>query len=165
MVAVAEAGDGNAAALPYHEPTIVTILIQASCLLLLNIVNTALDRLVFCGLLGQVLIGVAWGTPGAKWLSSQVEEAVVQLGYIGLILIVYEGATLVVSTLSFLPDHLLQAVCLLHSSLSKPTWVSHLPLLLLELPCQLLSHSLYRVCSMPPLCKLLLPELPCALPV
>jgi hypothetical protein len=77
--------------LPYHEPSIVTILIQASFLLLLNIVNAALDRLLNCGLLGQVLIGIAWGTPGAKWLSVNVEETVVQLGYLGLILLVYEG--------------------------------------------------------------------------
>jgi hypothetical protein len=90
-MAAVEATDEAAAALPYHEPAIVTILVQSSCLLLLNIVNAALDRLVFCGLLGQVLIGVAWGTPGAKWLSPQVEETIVQLGYLGLILIVYQG--------------------------------------------------------------------------
>jgi hypothetical protein len=82
---------GAASSLPYHEPDIVTILIQASFLLLLNIVNAALDRLLYCGLLGQVLIGIAWGTPGAKWLSINVEETVVQLGYLGLILLVYEG--------------------------------------------------------------------------
>ncbi|KAF2823971.1 Sodium/hydrogen exchanger [Ophiobolus disseminans] len=77
--------------LPYHEPGIVTILVQTSFLLLLNVVNAALDRLLYCGLLGQVLIGIAWGTPGAKWLSSSVEETIVQLGYLGLILLVYEG--------------------------------------------------------------------------
>ncbi|KFY78039.1 hypothetical protein V499_02715 [Pseudogymnoascus sp. VKM F-103] len=54
--------------LPYHEPGIVTILIQSSFILILNVVNTLFDKLIFCGLLGQVFIGVAWGTPGAKWL-------------------------------------------------------------------------------------------------
>ncbi|KAL5388985.1 hypothetical protein DPSP01_002689 [Paraphaeosphaeria sporulosa] len=77
--------------LPYHEPAIRTILVQSSFLLLLNLVNAALDRLVYCGLLGQVFLGIAWGTPGAKWLSSEVEEVIVQLGYLGLILLVYEG--------------------------------------------------------------------------
>jgi hypothetical protein len=86
----AEASDA-VSSLPYHEPGIVTILIQASFLLLLNIVNAALDRLLYCGLLGQVLIGIAWGTPGAKWLSVNIEETVVQLGYLGLILLVFEG--------------------------------------------------------------------------
>jgi hypothetical protein len=88
---MAEAMSNTASSLPYHEPGIVTILIQASFLLLLNIVNAALDRILYCGLLGQVLIGIAWGTPGAKWLTVSVEETIVQLGYLGLILLVYEG--------------------------------------------------------------------------
>ncbi|KAF2114796.1 Na+/H+ exchanger family protein-like protein [Lophiotrema nucula] len=79
------------ASLPYHEPDIVTILVQTSFLLLLNIANSALNRLVYCGLVGQVLIGIAWGSPGGKWLSTSAEHVVVQLGYFGLILLVYEG--------------------------------------------------------------------------
>ncbi|KAH6866443.1 Sodium/hydrogen exchanger family-domain-containing protein [Alternaria rosae] len=81
----------DAASLPYHEPGIVVILVLTSFLILLNVVNAALDRVLYCGLLGQVLVGIAWGTPGAKWLSESLEEMVVQLGYLGLILLVYEG--------------------------------------------------------------------------
>lgn len=77
--------------LPYHEPGIVTILTQSSFILILNIVNTLFDRLIFCGLLGQVFVGVAWGTPGGKWLDQEVEEVIVQLGYLGLVLLVYQG--------------------------------------------------------------------------
>ncbi|KAI4718203.1 Sodium/hydrogen exchanger [Aureobasidium sp. EXF-10727] len=79
------------AALPYHEPGIVTILVQASFLLVLNGINWILDNIIYCGLVGQILIGVAWGTPGANWLSEEVQDTVMQLGYLGLILIVYEG--------------------------------------------------------------------------
>jgi hypothetical protein len=79
------------AALPYHEPDIVTILKQASFLLVLNGINYMLDKAIYCGLVGQILIGVAWGTPGANWLTKEVQDAVMQLGYLGLILIVYEG--------------------------------------------------------------------------
>ena len=81
----------STASLPYHEPGIVTILVLTSFLLLLNVINAALDRLLYCGLLGQVLVGIAWGTPGAKWLTASLQETVVQLGYLGLILLVYEG--------------------------------------------------------------------------
>jgi len=77
--------------LPYHEPGIVIILVQSSFLLVLNIINYILDNLLCCGLLGQILIGIAWGTPGGKWLGVEAEEIVVQLGYLGLILLVYEG--------------------------------------------------------------------------
>ncbi|KAK9357955.1 Sodium/hydrogen exchanger family-domain-containing protein [Lipomyces starkeyi] len=77
--------------LPYHEPDILTILTQFSFLFLMNVINHVLDNLVYCGLLGQVFIGVAWGSPGAGWLGTKVEETIVQLGYLGLILLVYEG--------------------------------------------------------------------------
>lgn len=79
------------AALSYEEPEIVTILVQSSFLLLLNIVNWILDNAIYCGLLGQVFVGIAWGVPGADWLSHQVQDTIMQLGYLGLILIVFEG--------------------------------------------------------------------------
>jgi hypothetical protein len=80
-----------ASSLAYEEPSITTTIILSGFLLLLNIVSYGLDRLVYCGLIGQVVLGIAWGTPGAKWLSQGVEDAVTQFGYLGLILIVYEG--------------------------------------------------------------------------
>ncbi|CUS22495.1 LAQU0S05e06678g1_1 [Lachancea quebecensis] len=79
------------AALSYHEPDVLAILILASFLLILNVVGWALDNLIYCGLLGQIFIGVAWGSPGGNWLSLSIQQAVVQLGYLGLILLVYEG--------------------------------------------------------------------------
>jgi Kef-type K+ transport system membrane component KefB len=82
----------SATSLPYHEPGITTILILTSFLLLCNVVNWALDRIVYCGLIGQILIGIAWGTPGAKWLDESIETPIVQFGYLGLILLVYEGS-------------------------------------------------------------------------
>ena len=81
----------STAALAYHEPGIVTILILASFLLLENAINWVFDKLLFCGLIGQIAVGVAWGTPGAKWLSTDVENTIMQIGYLGLILLVFEG--------------------------------------------------------------------------
>jgi hypothetical protein len=78
-------------ALAYHEPGIQTILIQASFLLALNWVNSLLDKLIYCGLIGQLLIGMAWGVPGANWLELDVQKTIQQLGYLGLLLLVYEG--------------------------------------------------------------------------
>lgn len=81
----------EASSLPYHEPSIVQVLILSSFGLLLNLTNWALERTIYCGLVGQILIGVFWGTPLGGWLDSSIEAAVVQLGYLGLILLVYEG--------------------------------------------------------------------------
>ncbi|KAF8542198.1 Cation/H+ exchanger [Trichophaea hybrida] len=83
--------DDSSQALPFHEPTVVTILTQSSFILLLNIINHLLDSFTYCGLIGQVLLGVLWGTPLGGLLERAVETTIVQLGYIGLILLVYEG--------------------------------------------------------------------------
>lgn len=79
------------ALLPYHKPAIVTILVQTSFIIVLNVINYVLDNLIYCGLLGQILVGVAWGSSGADWLGKEVQEAIVQVGYLGLVLLVYEG--------------------------------------------------------------------------
>ncbi|KAL4940203.1 Sodium/hydrogen exchanger family-domain-containing protein [Aspergillus oleicola] len=78
-------------AFAYHEPAISTILNQTGFLLVLNLVNTCLDKLLYCGLIGQLFIGILWGTPGAKWLDRETETVIQQLGYLGLIILVYEG--------------------------------------------------------------------------
>lgn len=81
----------NTAALLYHEPGIVTILILTSFLLLLNVVNYVVDRLIYVGLLGQIFLGIAWGTPGGQFLDQNTETVISNLGYLGLLLLVYEG--------------------------------------------------------------------------
>lgn len=86
-----EQSDTTLASVPYREPDIRTLLILSSFLLSLNLVNFLLDKIIYCGLLGQILIGLAWGTPGAKWLDQDLEKAIVALGYLGLLLLVYEG--------------------------------------------------------------------------
>lgn len=83
-----------AAALPYHEPSALTILILSSFLLVSNTLNFLLDKAIFCGLIGQMLVGIAWGVPGGNLLGPDVENAIVQFGYLGLILLVYEGENL-----------------------------------------------------------------------
>ncbi|KAJ6028797.1 Sodium/hydrogen exchanger [Penicillium herquei] len=85
------AADISDAAFGYEEPTITTLLNQTGFLLILNIINVCLDKLLYCGLVGQLFIGILWGTPGAKWLSQDTETVIQQLGYIGLIMLVYEG--------------------------------------------------------------------------
>ncbi|CAI7649768.1 unnamed protein product [Penicillium bialowiezense] len=79
------------AAFAYHEPSIKTVLNYTGFLLVLNIANTCLDKLLYCGLIGQLFIGVLWGTPGAKWLERETETVIQQIGYLGLILLIYEG--------------------------------------------------------------------------
>ena len=77
--------------LPFEEPGAITLLIYSSFLLFLNGLNYILNRFIFCGLVGQILLGVCYGVPGTNWLSKHSQETFMELGYIGLLLMVYEG--------------------------------------------------------------------------
>lgn len=109
-------------ALPYHEPDITTILTQASFLLLLNIVAVILDGVVYCGLVGQVLSGMAWGTPGAKLLPQSCEEVVTQLGYLGLIALVFEGG--LSTSIKSIKNNLALAILVAVTGISGPIALS-----------------------------------------
>ncbi|PYH88931.1 hypothetical protein BO71DRAFT_453760 [Aspergillus ellipticus CBS 707.79] len=74
------ADNASATAFAYRDPAIATILNQTGFLLALNLVQVVLDRVLYCGLVGQVLVGILWGTPGAKWLPQETETVIQQLG-------------------------------------------------------------------------------------
>jgi Kef-type K+ transport system membrane component KefB len=69
------------------------ILSLTSFLVLLNGIRYILDRLLYCGIIGEILIGVIWGLPvgGTAWLTGGMQETIQALGYLGLIGLVFEG--------------------------------------------------------------------------
>ncbi|WVW82673.1 hypothetical protein I302_104684 [Kwoniella bestiolae CBS 10118] len=75
----------------YHEPTIVQLIILSSWIYLLNLFGWMSQHLLSAQLLGQILIGIIYGTPLAGWLEESWEEAFIAVGYVGLLLIVFEG--------------------------------------------------------------------------
>ncbi|KAF2843502.1 hypothetical protein M501DRAFT_1021798 [Patellaria atrata CBS 101060] len=85
-------GSSSDAALPYHKPGIVTTLILGAFILLLNLLKPC-----------QIFLGIAFGIPGANWLGRKTGHVVVQLGYLGLLLLVYETESGVALTYITLP--------------------------------------------------------------
>jgi hypothetical protein len=75
----------------YHEPPIAQVLVLGTFFYLLNLFGWAGQRFLNAGLLGQILLGVIYGTPLAGWLSEVWEEAFVAVGYVGLLIVVFEG--------------------------------------------------------------------------
>lgn len=78
-------------ALPYREPEILTVLIWSGFIILLNVAGHICDRICSASLVGQIMVGVAFGTSGGRLLGVNAEEIVVILGYLGLLLLVFEG--------------------------------------------------------------------------
>ena len=79
--------------LPYEEPGIVSLLSLSSLLILLNLVHWIFDKVLYCGLIGQIFIGIVWGIPvgGTAWLTEGTQHAIQAFGYLGLICLVFEG--------------------------------------------------------------------------
>lgn len=83
--------EANAASHVYHEPYPLPLLILLSFLFLLPIFGHVAQTILCAGLLGQILLGVIFGTPIGGWLDKSWEEAWVALGYVGLLGLVFEG--------------------------------------------------------------------------
>lgn len=75
----------------YHEPSTAQLLILISFFYLLNLFGWIAQSLLSAGLLGQILLGIIYGTPLAGWLLESWEDALVGIGYVGLLLLVFEG--------------------------------------------------------------------------
>ncbi|GLB08345.1 hypothetical protein AtubIFM57258_004234 [Aspergillus tubingensis] len=116
------ASSGSDAAFAYHEPSISTLLNQAGLLVALNLINVCLDKLLYCGLIGQLFVGILWGTPGAKWLDTETERVIQQLGYIGLIMLVYEGG--LSTSIKSMRANLLISLCVALTGIGVPMGLS-----------------------------------------
>ncbi|RAL14326.1 cation:proton antiporter [Aspergillus homomorphus CBS 101889] len=77
--------------LAYHEPGIVDILILISFFYILSLAEWISARILRAGIVGQIAVGIIYGKPLADILALDWQETFLTLGYIGLILIIFEG--------------------------------------------------------------------------
>lgn len=73
----------------YEEPSLPHLLTLLSFLFLLQLFRGAAERVLKAGLLGEIAVGVIYGTAGI--LPVQWEQTFLVVGYLGLVLIVFEG--------------------------------------------------------------------------
>ncbi|KAI0829235.1 hypothetical protein BC628DRAFT_1408747 [Trametes gibbosa] len=77
--------------LPYHEPTLINLLIFSSFIYLLNIIRVGADFLVHGGIVAEIALGIVFGSPLTGLLHIDWEATFTIFGYIGLVLVVFEG--------------------------------------------------------------------------
>ncbi|KAF2267795.1 Na+/H+ exchanger family protein, partial [Lojkania enalia] len=77
--------------LQYHEPGIVDILILISFFTFLWIAEYISGKVIRAGIIGPIAVGIIYGEPLANILHFDWQETFLYLGYIGLILIIFEG--------------------------------------------------------------------------
>lgn len=78
-------------ALPYEEPSLIRLLVFSSFLYLLNFARITADSLLHGGIVAEIALGTIYGSPLAALLPTAWEETFTVLGYLGLILVVFEG--------------------------------------------------------------------------
>ncbi|KAJ5784883.1 Sodium/hydrogen exchanger family-domain-containing protein [Penicillium pulvis] len=110
------------AAFAYTESSITTLLSWTAFLLALNLMIVALDKLISCGLIGQLLIGILWGTPGAKWFDHEAEAVNQKLGYLGLIMLVYESG--LSTSMKSVKANLFLSICVALTGIGAPIGLS-----------------------------------------
>ncbi|KAF1829832.1 Sodium/hydrogen exchanger [Decorospora gaudefroyi] len=77
----------------YHEPNIIQILVLISFFFWLSFGEWLSNKVFRAGLIGQIVVGLIYGLPIAGIiLPVPWQEAFIALGYIGLVLIIFEGA-------------------------------------------------------------------------
>ena len=79
---------------PYTQPTLPVLLTVASFLFFLNVFRITADIALHAGLVAELFIGMVYGAPLAGILQTQWETTFSVLGYLGLILIIFEGSSM-----------------------------------------------------------------------
>ncbi|OQD87760.1 hypothetical protein PENANT_c005G08248 [Penicillium antarcticum] len=77
--------------LAYHEPGIVEILIIISFFFFLSLAEYVSAKIIRAGIIGQIAVGIIYGKPLANILEMPWQETFLAVGYVGLILIIFEG--------------------------------------------------------------------------
>jgi Kef-type K+ transport system membrane component KefB len=75
----------------YVEPTIVSLQMLSSFIYLLNVARSLAHRLFYAGLIGEILVGIIYVAPLANILKTEWEQTILDFGYLGLLLLVFEG--------------------------------------------------------------------------
>ncbi|KAJ6120090.1 hypothetical protein N7523_004370 [Penicillium sp. IBT 18751x] len=77
--------------LAYHEPGIVQILIIISFFFFLSLAEWFSAKIIRAGIIGQIAVGIIYGKPLADILEGPWQQTFLAIGYVGLILIIFEG--------------------------------------------------------------------------
>ncbi|OQD68678.1 hypothetical protein PENDEC_c032G04195 [Penicillium decumbens] len=114
--------------LTYHEPGIVQILIIISFFFFLSLAEWCSAKIIRAGIIGQIAVGIIYGKPLADILEGPWQETFLAVGYVGLILIIFEGGLQI--RLDLLKQNFLSSVLVAATGVCFPIGFSYLLLYL-----------------------------------
>ncbi|KAK5086733.1 hypothetical protein LTS08_007146 [Lithohypha guttulata] len=114
--------------LQYHELGIIEILIAVSFFTFLSLGEYISSKIIRANIIGSIVVGIIYGVPLANILPSAWQETFLALGYIGLILIIFEGG--LTARLDLLRANFLLSLCGATTGVILPISFSYLLLYL-----------------------------------
>ncbi|KAJ6562491.1 Cation/H+ exchanger [Mycena capillaripes] len=111
-------------AIAYATPQISLILTVGSFLYLINVAETVFTRFINAGLLGSLCIGILFGSEVSDILPEAIQSTFIALGYIGLLLIVFEAG--LSTNISLFFDNILLSCTIALSGMGLPIALSML---------------------------------------
>ncbi|KAJ7016237.1 Cation/H+ exchanger [Mycena alexandri] len=111
-------------AIPYTTPQFPLILTVSSFLSLINVAEAVFARFINAGLLGSLCMGILFGPEISSILSEAIQSTFITLGYIGLLLIVFEAG--LSTNISLFFDNILLSCAIAISGMILPVALSML---------------------------------------
>ncbi|KAJ7121038.1 Cation/H+ exchanger [Mycena epipterygia] len=111
-------------AISYTTPEVPLILTVSSFIYLINVAEHGFTRFINAGLLGSLCIGIVFGSQVFGILPDTIQTTFIALGYIGLLLIVFEAG--LSTNISLLFDNILLACTVAISGMVLPVAFSML---------------------------------------
>ncbi|KAJ7768677.1 Cation/H+ exchanger [Mycena maculata] len=108
----------------YTTPEIPLLLAISSFLYLINVAETVFARFINAGLIGSLCMGILFGSEVADILPETVQSTFIVLGYVGLVLIVFEAG--LSTNISLLFDNILLSCAVALSGMVMPVALSML---------------------------------------
>ncbi|KAF9045546.1 Sodium/hydrogen exchanger family-domain-containing protein [Panaeolus papilionaceus] len=88
---MARSPEGTPSQVPYSPPHIEQLLTISAFLYLLPLSSALFDDILNAGLLGPLFLGIIFGAEVGNILPNAIQTAFISVGYVGLILLIFEG--------------------------------------------------------------------------
>ena len=111
---------------PYEAPELPILLTISSFIYLLNIAEYLFSSLINAGLIGSLSIGIIFGPEASNILPTYIQSSFIILGYIGLILLVFEAG--LSTDINLLYDNIFLSLTVALCGVLFPIAISILPL-------------------------------------
>ncbi|VDB85375.1 unnamed protein product [Peniophora sp. CBMAI 1063] len=107
---------------PYEPPTIIEILVLSSYIYILNAAGAIFEASIHADLVGYLCVGMVYGPPLGNIIPTAWLNCFTSVGYIGLVLLVFQGG--LITDLSMILPNIMLSLCVALTGIALPIALS-----------------------------------------